>query len=77
MLQIIVIISLLVTFNFSFLTEYWNAGIMGDKTVKKGLFLIVFRPLNPTFHHSIIPTRPPRLSESDGGQVLQLGQDLE
>jgi hypothetical protein len=59
MLQPIVIISPLVTFNFSFLMEYWNAGIMGDKTVKKGLFVIVFRPLNPTFHYSIIPwTRP-------------------
>jgi hypothetical protein len=57
--------------------EYWNAGIMGDKTVKKGFFLIVFLPQNPTSHHSIIPTHPPRLSESDGGQVLQLGQSLE
>jgi len=51
--------------------------MLGDKTVKKGLSLIAFRPLNPTFQYSLVQTRPPRLSKNDGGQVFQLGQSLE
>jgi len=30
--------------------------------------------MHPSLQYSITPTRPPRLSESDGGQVIQLEQ---
>jgi len=47
--------------------EYWSIGADSGKNN-------FFVPLNPSLHCSNIPTRPPRLSESDGGQVLQLGR---
>jgi len=45
--------------------ECWSTGVVVNKIgPPKWIY-----SSNPILHHSITPTRPPRLSESDGGQV--------